>query len=1667
MLLHRPICHAHLLSLAALLLLGHSFADEYKTEPSTVAEARQAGWEVIRGSLSKLQAPQLSVASDAAVGDTALRVEVAHPGQWQGIQLNDTIDLSGFAGLELYIKQNVRTSGSEWSCVVQVFFEGGGSAQADAGMGMGEWTRAYLPFRSPPWTLRDRPDGWGKTTRIRLYPYRELDTPGEFLMIDGMRLVPRSEDPLAETQGIAYAYQTPPDGGVDAECALLLDGEVAQERQAVWAAYGADPQIVFDLGEEQTLTRAVLKAYAIPAQNIATATIEMSGDGENWSQVASIVNESSSQALGEQTLAATCVGVGRYLRITLKRPRVDVPLALGEVALQRRVTTQADREARSGPYFDGPNMPPIAADLTADGEYAVLRGNRIVVAIHRKTGIVGGLWNRGGARVLLRGWDRYIFENRDELVQSSEYADEARELEIEDGTLALTAENADMPGLTLLKEYRLGANEREEWLEKTTSFRYGGPRDDQFATLLTNCAVDEAYRRGAYYETAQVRCARILADKIRALHVVPACKAVMLVRPASLETVTQYRHGVNGRFCFPNHGQNPMEAYNRTSYNRCGWEIGHATLKLSGEDMASTRVHTALLDGGRFGWERHYVSLPDYRSYMAGLERPEWLRDLRTMVLDTYRCVLWGQAERTARRLSRVFNGTTLTPGLTHLDGVWGELPVAGDAIGLFGGVTPTDDIARMFRQFVGMPRYRAGLYMWLTSVNPQADVFRQHPDWFTVANKDGDPRVVFPQLKTNFGRIMSIPEHQEFVAEQVLAIHRRYPQDVWYLDGGNTAVNLIDWQSLRTTQDYHGEDFCRRLREQLKRDNPELVVFFNSADDRLADIGYAEIGREFGKEWRRAAARMYSCKVRQFFDPERLMSPLYWVGPGNNYLRICTALGFPPSGPPGLETADLLAYAPYCQAAFETRVLQFSPTAYAPDWRFDEDTALEMYALRAGRGLVLSAVSHRDADHSYRLSAQVPQDVASPGETVYLVHHTLKDIDAFSLPNSDFANQAAYRQTHWATGAVTQMRDIRPVGVDETGGVAFEARLTPGLLNVFCLVREPVFFFSHGDLRANFLLPQVQGRSSSAQPGAEGLTVTVTPGEKPCELLALAPPGMKLQQSSTGGAQVRLFGLNGRIMNLSPASAATRLSLRFVPAKETQGALRLSMPDSVRAGEALVVQVDGALGPLRCSIWREGTLILAADAPGPSIRLTVPVQVHDGSHEIEVTSADGHRGSAAFQIVGHQSTDDIAPNTPPLQHGRTVNPIDAPRDGATILSSATTEYGRCTPAVDPDALTLRAEVPRECVSYYAQSMAGIELSGARSLAVRLDHNMYPVRGLYPERHVLYEKHANAFIGLFVDYGSAEGYLNRVALSAGEMSRQRTSKCPDWGAAKPPDRYLQLPPTIYTGQEVAGRLDLAKWAPEAWDGRVWVSAVMDLALPNRWLTLRITALNPEPGALPELTVQDPEARAGLLKRRSIEVVRFQTPPKLDGKLDDAVWQSAPPERGLLVLASEGQRESQETEIRMGCDAGFLYIGVTAWEREKKGFDTTNGAAGRPWWDDGVELALAPPQWKGEFLHQIVTADAVTFQEISTHMHDKQRKSSVPVVCRVAKQEGRFTIEVAVPVGDGGLPSPKVGSSWRAQFMRTRVLPSGLREHATWTPVESLYDLESFGSILFR
>src|SRR5262245_58812666 len=96
-----------------------------------------------------------------------------------------------------------------------------------------------------------------------------------------------------------------------------------------------------------------------------------------------------------------------------------------------------------------------------------------------------------------------------------------------------------------------------------------------------------------------------------------------------------------------------------------------------------------------------------------------------------------------------------------------------------------------------------------------------------------------------------------------------------------------------------------------------------------------------------------------------------------------------------------------------------------------------------------------------------------------------------------------------------------------------------------------------------------------------------------------------------------------------------------------------------------------------------------------------------------------------------------------------------------------------------------------------------------------------------------------------------------------------------------------------------------------------------------------SAQEPESGAGPAAPPPSPpQAQPSAL---SVTVARTESPPAIDGRLDDECWASAPVFSNFTqVLPVEGGAPSETTEVRVVFDADNLYIAVRCFDSDARG-----------------------------------------------------------------------------------------------------------------------------------
>jgi len=107
-------------------------------------------------------------------------------------------------------------------------------------------------------------------------------------------------------------------------------------------------------------------------------------------------------------------------------------------------------------------------------------------------------------------------------------------------------------------------------------------------------------------------------------------------------------------------------------------------------------------------------------------------------------------------------------------------------------------------------------------------------------------------------------------------------------------------------------------------------------------------------------------------------------------------------------------------------------------------------------------------------------------------------------------------------------------------------------------------------------------------------------------------------------------------------------------------------------------------------------------------------------------------------------------------------------------------------------------------------------------------------------------------------------------------------------------------------------------------------------------------------ALPSPTIaEDPSAVSSVIR-----ALRVDRGPKLDGRLDDEAWRSAPAFTGFrMAVPRSGDEPSERTELRVVFDASSLYIGVICHDREPSRISANTMAHDRDEAEDMGEDAL--------------------------------------------------------------------------------------------------------------
>lgn len=208
--------------------------------------------------------------------------------------------------------------------------------------------------------------------------------------------------------------------------------------------------------------------------------------------------------------------------------------------------------------------------------------------------------------------------------------------------------------------------------------------------------------------------------------------------------------------------------------------------------------------------------------------------------------------------------------------------------------------------------------------------------------------------------------------------------------------------------------------------------------------------------------------------------------------------------------------------------------------------------------------------------------------------------------------------------------------------------------------------------------------------------------------------------------------------------------------------------------------------------------------------------------------------------------------------------------------------------------------------------------------------------------------------------------------------------------------------------------------------------------------------------------------------------RTSTPPVIDGKLDDAVWQTVPPVR--LVLTETGRPATKKTIARICWDDTNLYVSFDCQDTDIWGTCTKRD---QPVYNEEVVEVFACPDCNIKSYYEInvsprnVVFDAHVFDPIAGHpsvaikpWNCEGMRTAVVVdgtlECRTDTDNG-WSAEFAIPFAGLSRSTPKPGERWRLNLYRIDLLPKPA-EFQAWSPTLNnpiaFHIPERFGTVFF-
>ncbi|MBQ9368543.1 MAG: hypothetical protein IJT83_12245 [Victivallales bacterium] len=1257
--------------------------------------------------------------------------------------------------------------------------------------------------------------------------------------------------------------------------------------------------------------------------------------------------------------------------------------------------------------------------------------------IDSDTGAVKRIVDQAGRTILEGSENRYIVMSKGGDVTAFEAADKVIETKKEPASKAVTfvCQNDTVPNLLISKRYFIANN----GLRRSLTFVNEG-KAKVYVLPMTDMYFADAFRKnvwhlgagyiGPYKPLPKVEMERPVNEYKQ------SSKGMVLINPDGKSgCFSHYRFKINDTVVLPwwhSTIGHYREYADRLYYTPRGYRMGLGTLDVL-PDGGSISVSDCFncFDGDLFTFfDKIFAVDPEIAGEYASIPKaPKWVNSIictGPMNLVDY-----------IRYLDEMTSEGIIIPFNQPVND-WADYREKNGFVGFEGGRITPEEFKEFFKTYRAIsPRVNPTTYSIVVAAGENTDILREHPEWFRRYERDGKDGSLFPGLCPNYQSMFNNKGLRDYFVDMLMGYQRFNGGKIIYVDEAQ-MTNTIDWQRDQITRDDHSVLFWQELKKHAAAE--DVILFFNGSGQPYADMNFMESPHDMKAErWRDFSGIVLGLGLVNRMKPDMRMLPLYWSGK-TDYRNRVMALGWiPAAGYPSVSDVQTI------RNVWETGYTLPINVKYTPDWKVDAQLEVESHAVQR--------VDSSDVMLSFINRAAKASDIPV---TVDLTSLQLKGriniwkiaykTDYFTFQLSDNELKANYKNSRWSDGAALSKPQLIYSGATE--GIFKDSieKLPKDQMVTYLFEAAPAAFYSFDNLVQNNYYTTtrhgtINGRKVDIDVEGELLLI-----DRDHEFYDVKGNGSPLETSV-----VDVKGVAGLRVKL--AAGAYTLEWKTRP----HAAAREGVPQ-VKVSDGDIVTDDNSV----ITIERDGVNVYTGKTP-----VTLPKQRVAGDYLVRYP---GSGQGSKLRINGGESSH-VAKTFYLFQPERKLfEKVNVKHGDVTVTAKGTyvSRFEDVTgmqrnldPAVtlvDPEKLVLVAGASRrDGINLHLAEFAGMELSNARQINVRLTHTFGEANSL-ELGHV--RKGGGApetnFAGMIIDYRVNGEYVKRVAFACGLYNPNYNRVEPFWGKGTKPDVVMELGDFINEKKAQEFSLDLQQFAPENWEGELFLTLGAARVLSNRQLKLEILEFN-NAKAGNFLKPEMPVAAGARIKPEPLISKQLKENPKSLKKIDYDEWQAWGKFGRLQPYGFDLQTILRSrTEGFIAHDYEYIYVGVRAYEPTREPIANKSDVCA----NDHVEFFMERSDKK---LFQVV----VDVKGENAIYVNSLESSLEGVVSHAEYRPGVGTdIFMAIPIKFLKFNMQLTPNTYKCNLYRVRY--GAEREYTVWAPVsQGFSERKRFTDIIFN